>query len=109
MIVPLQNMISLKMADTTSPSDLKDALSYRLPMAVSEIRVFHKHDGYPVCPRCRRTLEREYMHFCDRCGQNLMWTRFRSAKIHYFDFSHNYCERSESHGFLNRKKESETK
>ena len=49
------------------------------------------------------------MHFCDRCGQNLMWTRFRSAKIHYFDFSHNYCERSESHGFLNRKKESETK
>ena len=102
-------MTSIELADTASPSDLEDALSYRLPMAVSEIRVFYKHDGYPVCPRCRRILDREYMYFCDRCGQNLMWKRFRNAKIHYFDFSHNYYERGESHGFLNVKKEAETK
>ena len=102
-------MSSTKPSDTVSLSELEDALSYRLPMAVSEIRVFNKHDGYPICPRCHRTLDREYMQFCDRCGQNLMWTQFRNAKIHHYFFSRNYCERGESDGLLNTRKGKENK
>ena len=43
-------------------------LLYRLPMCVKEFR-----RGFPVCPRCKRTIEREYQAYCDRCGQCLKW------------------------------------
>lgn len=49
------------------------AYTYRIPLPVKEMRVFASGDSYPVCPRCDRTIEREYMCFCDRCGQRLAW------------------------------------
>lgn len=49
-----------------------EAGSYRSPLPVTESHSFP--DGnYPICPRCRLTLPREYMRYCDRCGQRLSW------------------------------------
>lgn len=42
-------------------------------MSVVEVRLFQSGAAYPMCPRCRVTLEREYQNFCDRCGQKLKW------------------------------------
>ena len=53
--------------------------AYRLPCAVQEVRVFPNGDCYPICPKCNLTLEREYMNFCDRCGQRLDWEGFGEA------------------------------
>lgn len=46
---------------------------YRKAMSVVEVRLFQSGAAYPMCPRCRITLEREYQNFCDRCGQKLKW------------------------------------
>ncbi len=65
-------------------SNRSAALSYRVPMEVSTIRVLGRGagaDSYPVCPRCECTLEREYQLFCDRCGQALNWKHFGRARI----------------------------
>lgn len=56
------------------------AVLYRIPLQVSEVLVLHNGDGYPICPRCDCTLEREYMNFCDRCGQKLGWEFFGFAR-----------------------------
>lgn len=56
-------------------------LRFRRPMAVRKVLVFQSGAAYPVCPRCERTLEREYQSFCDRCGQQLDWRDFDSALI----------------------------
>ena len=51
-------------------------LRYRLPMSVTTGRVLGGMGWHPVCPRCKVTLEREYMGFCDRCGQRLDWEKW---------------------------------
>ena len=56
-----------------------DEIAYRMPLAVQEVRVFPNGDSYPVCPKCKSTLEREYMNFCDRCGQKLDWKEYGKA------------------------------
>lgn len=61
--------------------EMSDALKYRIPAVVSEIRVFQNHDAFPVCPNCLMTLEREYQAFCDRCGQALDWSMLADALI----------------------------
>lgn len=60
--------------------------SYRIPMPVSELKVFPDCMGRPayyVCPRCGLTMEREFMNFCDRCGQRLDWRGYRHVRIVY--------------------------
>lgn len=53
-------------------------LSFRRPMPVTEVALFARDRfPYPRCPRCHRTMDREYMSFCDRCGQKLDWTQFQ--------------------------------
>ncbi len=59
----------------------RGARSFRIPMPVTEIRLFRDHTTYPVCPRCHMTLEREYQAFCDRCGQALNWGSFQNAMV----------------------------
>ncbi len=54
-------------------------LSYRRPLTVVE-RARLCSSYYAVCPRCGITLERDYMSFCDRCGQHLDWNMFDKAK-----------------------------
>lgn len=56
-------------------------LSFRKALSVNEIIVFKSGDSYPLCPRCKVSIEREYMKYCDRCGQCLCWVGFRKAKI----------------------------
>ena len=56
-------------------------ITYRIPMHVSDIRVFQRGTTYAVCPRCRISLDREYMAFCDTCGQKLDWNCFENAEI----------------------------
>ena len=58
--------------------------SYRLGMPVTEVVVFPSacgKTGYYRCPRCQVTMEREFMAFCDRCGQCLNWMDYKKAKI----------------------------
>lgn len=58
-----------------------ESLSYRLPMQVTEIFATDDQEHFPVCPRCRISLEREYMNYCDRCGQRLDWFGFPSSAV----------------------------
>ena len=57
------------------------AILYRLPLPVTKVLVFSCGDNYPICPRCDCTAGREYMRFCDRCGQHLSWQLFDCAKV----------------------------
>lgn len=60
--------------------------SWRIPMTVTELKVLSNCPGRPayyVCPRCGLTMEREFMAFCDRCGQRLDWHGCQRAKIVY--------------------------
>lgn len=62
------------------------ALSYRRPMLIRELMVFpnmRPMDSYYVCPRCQTTLDREFVKYCDRCGQCLDWKKYEQAKIVY--------------------------
>jgi len=67
-------------------SEIFPALTYRWPMRVWQLMVFsnaRNEDSYYVCPRCGITMEREFMDYCDRCGQCLDWTMHAQAKVIY--------------------------
>lgn len=59
----------------------EEALTYRTPLFVTRIFCTDDDEYFPICPRCNKTLEREYQAFCDRCGQKLSWRRFSRAKV----------------------------
>lgn len=54
---------------------------YRIPMQVKRIRRFLDGSYYPICPGCQQTIDREYMRFCDRCGQRLVWEMYEFATV----------------------------
>ena len=56
--------------------NIKEALSYRVPFPVTEFRI-RCQNVYSICPRCRTPLDREYTSYCDRCGQQLDWSKYR--------------------------------
>ena len=58
------------------PPSCSSPSAYRRPLAVAEILLFPNGETFPICPRCRRTLSREYQHYCDRCGQRLGWSTY---------------------------------
>jgi len=58
-----------------------DAVSYRIARPVREISVRANDDSFPICPRCDRAMDREYMAFCDCCGQKINWQTLPMAKI----------------------------
>jgi len=58
-----------------------DAVSYRIALPVREISVCGNDDSFPICPRCDQTMDREYMAFCDCCGQKINWQTLPMAKI----------------------------
>lgn len=57
------------------------AYLYRVPLPVTKVMVYFNGDSYPVCPRCDCTVDREYIEYCDRCGQHLAWGAFDFSKI----------------------------
>ena len=59
-----------------STEELEDIISYRQPMYVTQARRYTRETYYPVCPRCSSSLDREYVNYCDRCGQMLNWRYF---------------------------------
>ena len=62
-------------------------ITYRVPMMVDEAIIYRKtfeDNIYYCCPRCQRTLEREFLAYCDRCGQCLDWRDYRKARRTYF-------------------------
>lgn len=59
------------------------AISYRIPLPVREILLFPSSDSYPICPRCDGLVDREYMAYCDQCGQRLGWNLFEFASVVY--------------------------
>ena len=58
-----------------------DAVSYRIPRKVSQALQFKDGNVFPVCPRCEITLDREFVRFCDRCGQRLLWLYYEENCI----------------------------
>ena len=70
--------------DLLISSDLQREMLFRRPMPVTNIRCFfgtYGPTGFPVCPQCGRTIEREYQSYCDRCGQCLEWKSFSTATV----------------------------
>ena len=63
-------------------SVLLDGITYRLPLPVKEVMVLKSGSCYPRCARCGQSLEREYMCFCDRCGQRVEWRGFALGKVY---------------------------
>lgn len=59
----------------------EDPAAFRKPLAVKQVLRLENGSMFPVCPRCRRSLDREYMNFCDRCGQRLDWKRLKHAEV----------------------------
>lgn len=55
--------------------------SYRIPLSVTQIVLFPSGDSYCVCPRCDNLLDREYMSYCDCCGQCLSWNMLDHAHV----------------------------
>ena len=64
-----------------TPKQAEIELTYRVPMRVTTIELFRSGDTNAVCPRCQNGLNREYISFCDICGQKLSWHRFSKAEI----------------------------
>lgn len=61
---------------------LAEAVTYRMERPVTQIVQYPTYGHcFPLCPRCKISLEREYVNFCDRCGQKLNWDQFDDAKI----------------------------
>lgn len=56
---------------------------FRQQMPVAEIMVYSDGTAYYICPRCHVTMDREFVDFCDCCGQHLSWKNYRKAKKIY--------------------------
>lgn len=65
---------------TGKPDTERPAESYRSPMPVTQ-RIRYPDALFYLCPGCRVALEREFMAFCDRCGQRLDWKQYRKAEL----------------------------
>lgn len=62
----------------------EDEFTFRLPMPVVKVHTFPLMSGspsFPVCPQCGQDLEREYLAYCNCCGQRLSWRLFKNATI----------------------------
>ena len=79
------NLVIPSKKSNHSKSLFMDAVSYRIPLPVTKV-IAYSNTTYPVCPRCAVSLEREYMAFCDRCGQKLNWDFLEHAKVIYPEY-----------------------
>jgi len=62
-------------------------LRFRMGMRITEAMIFRvpydRETAFFVCPRCHITLEREFVAYCDRCGQRLNWRGYEKARKVY--------------------------
>ena len=62
-------------------------MTYRVPMIVKDMVSFYhfpEDNVYYRCPRCQELLPREFVAYCDRCGQCLDWSDYKKARRTYF-------------------------
>ena len=81
---PMENLLVIPDGDSDMQEGMMDeCASYRRPMSITQLMVVPAgiKTGYFVCPRCRVTLEREFVAYCDRCGQRLDWRDYKKAEI----------------------------
>ena len=58
--------------------------TFRIPLPVTAVRVYSSNpssSSYPLCPRCKQPMTREYQAFCENCGQALSWKGFSKAIV----------------------------
>ena len=72
-----------RLAPERSERLLLPFFGYRRGLPVSKVMLFPNGAAYYLCPRCSTTLEREFMAYCDRCGQRLDWQSHKKAGIIY--------------------------
>ena len=61
-------------------------MTYRTPMMVKDMVAFYyfpEDNVYYRCPRCQELLPREFMAYCDRCGQCLDWSEYQKSRRTY--------------------------
>ena len=75
--------IPIKVRKGTRERIAEIAISYRIPLEVAKVVMYPNGISFPECPRCKVTIEREYMRFCDRCGQRLGWKKFNHVVVEY--------------------------
>ena len=78
----LCNGFDLTPNDLLITSTVRRELVYRQPLAIPKVRCYRYIPGltgFPVCPRCSYTMEREYQRCCNHCGQYLDWRDFERA------------------------------
>lgn len=56
---------------------------FRQQMPVTEVMIYSDGSGFYICPRCHVTMDKEFVEFCDCCGQHLGWKSYRKAKKIY--------------------------
>ena len=80
--VPMEELLVLSDEDTQPPERKTPSDAYRQPMPVTQ-RILFSSGGraYYICPRCKVTLEREFVSYCDRCGQHLNWSGYQTAAV----------------------------
>ena len=54
----------------------KSAISYRIPMMITDSCTYLCGDSYAKCPRCLAPVDRDFQAYCDRCGQALNWDQW---------------------------------
>ena len=64
-------------------TERKPPVDYRSPMQIMQVRIFWNNNIYYVCPRCDSSLDREYISYCDRCGQHLNWKNRKKVERIY--------------------------
>ena len=71
-------------------TELKAELRYRQVMTITqqvaekELRIGNERlFVFPICPRCDAILEREFLAFCNCCGQRLHWPSIKKLQTLY--------------------------
>lgn len=60
----------------------KESASYRTKLPIKELTLYENENSiYALCPRCKATMEKDYLSFCSSCGQKLSWTNWEKAPI----------------------------
>ena len=83
----MESLLVVPDRNTASVDEEKDLLgecvSYRQPLPITQLVVTseYPHSGYFACPRCKVTLDREFVAYCDRCGQKLAWRHYKKAEL----------------------------
>ena len=66
----------LEQTDLDMSSIVVRELTYRLPRKIRMKRRYPNGAVFALCPRCNTPLSRDYLPYCDQCGQQLTWCSY---------------------------------